>query len=119
MTINAVLGNVVLATATANYIWPQAPANFNVVFSNNRGLFKGELIASLSWTANNAEYFPIVKYRIYRSQDNKEFEMIAELSSDTFEYIDLNLNPKSKYSYKLTSIDSDGDESDFSKTFQN
>ncbi|MBN2543838.1 PKD domain-containing protein [bacterium] len=118
VTVYAVLGDITLATATASFIWPQAPANINVVYSDNRGLFKGESIASLSWTANSAEYFPIVRYRIYCSQDNKAFEMIAELSSDTFDYVDSGLNPKSKYSYKMTSIDSDGDESDFSETFQ-
>ncbi|HID55728.1 TPA: hypothetical protein EYP37_04305 [Candidatus Poribacteria bacterium] len=53
-------------------------------------------------------------YRVYRSDDNVHFEMIAEVSGNITRYVDRDVRNGETYYYAVSSFDLDGNESDLS-----
>ena len=114
--VSAVLDGEVLGTAQVEFTWPKPPANVTLELKENRSLFRGEYYAYLSWSANPDEVYTPATYRIYRSVDGGAFELIAEVGADVFTYADEALPGGSSYSFAVSMVDSEGDESDLSAT---
>jgi PKD repeat protein len=100
-----------LATATIEYTWPQPPLNLKVVMKEDRGLFKGVYYSYLSWSANTSDIYAPAFYKIYRSTDGGAFENIGTTNASTFEYVDSNVAAGQNYTYAVSTVDGDGDES--------
>jgi lysophospholipase L1-like esterase len=77
-------------------------------------------INSLSWTANDGNAgIPLKNYRLYRklaTQGDGEFTLQAEIPPNALLYEDSDLEVKTRYDYRLTSLSQAGVESDPSPT---
>jgi hypothetical protein len=111
VTVKAILQGKVLGTIKIEFSWPQPPVNLAAELKTNRSLLRGEYFAYLSWSANTEEIFTPGKYRIYRSTNNGAFELAAEVGASTYTYIDKFLPAGNQYSYAVSMVDSEGDES--------
>ena len=65
------------------------------------------------------EWFPngerdLTGYRIWRSEDNVDFDLLEEVSSDTARYVDTDVINGSTYYYAVSAFDFDDNESDLS-----
>ena len=65
------------------------------------------------------EWFPngerdLAGYRIWRSPDDDEFDLLAELSDDAFQYVDNDVRNGATYFYAVSAYDADGNESEVS-----
>jgi fibronectin type 3 domain-containing protein len=96
---------------TINNIWnmekytnkkPSPPTNIIAIPGNSNVL--------LIWSKNKE--LDVLKYKIFRSNFNTNFHLIAE--TENTNYRDLNLLNNTNYYYKLKSVDNSGYESDFS-----
>ncbi|MBN2135660.1 MAG: SBBP repeat-containing protein [Acidobacteria bacterium] len=111
-TITSSLAGDDICSVQITYTWPKSPLNLTAEVDENRGLFKGKLFVTLSWSENTSDLYETAGYRVYRSVNGSDWELIAELSAETYTYTDEKLSVKDQYSYAVTKIDTDGDESD-------
>ncbi len=110
-TVSAVLDGDVFKSETAEFAWPQPPADVKVELKENRSLLQREYYAYLSWAENPQEVFTPAKYRIYRSTDGGAFELVDEIDAAVFSYEQGPLPAGHQYSYGVSMVDSEGDES--------
>jgi len=90
------------------------PINFSVQRLENNLIFFKEYINRLTWIANPMNTQNIVAYRIYikaSSDPSSAFDLLVELPANTMSYDDRGLQKESSYTYRITSIDEDGRES--------
>lgn len=91
------------------------PVNIALKRDINKSLFREEAYHTITWSANpENKYVTIAKYNIYRklqSEGDDKYKLIASVSANTFQYVDKKLDPKAKFHYALTSVDTDGNES--------
>jgi PKD repeat protein len=112
--IGVTLDGFALASADINYTWPQPPANISVKMDVNRSLFRGEYFPTISWSANPSEIYVPSAYKIYRSTNGGAMELIGTVAASTFTYSDERLPAGNTYSYSVSMVDSEGDESSLS-----
>jgi len=105
---------------------PFPPINVRVERKKDDALFKVKYLNVIVWERNNknTDYFNISKYKIYRriKEDIDYYCFIKEVSGTTFWYEDYGfseLKEADKYEYVVTAVDSQGEESDFSKPGSN
>lgn len=100
-------------TITAFEVYP--PVNIALKRDINRSLFREEAYHTITWASNpENKYVTVAKYNIYRklqSEGEDKYKLIASVSANTFQYVDKKLDPKVKFHYALTSVDSEGNES--------
>jgi hypothetical protein len=81
----------------------------------NSYLFYKEKINTISWKQNPLnEAVTILSYKIYRKKSNESdssYNLVTTVNGSTFEYKDRKLPINEKYSYRLTAVDSQGNES--------
>jgi PKD repeat protein len=111
-TITANISGVPKCSANLEYIWPKPPAQVQLKLRQNRSLFTYEYMAFITWLPNPYEIFPPFAYRIYRSIDDSPFELIGQVDSAIFKFDDQHLFKSKNYSYSVTTVDNEGDESD-------
>ncbi len=91
------------------------PVNISLKRDINKSLFREEAYHTISWAANpDNKYVTIAKYNIYRKlqrEGDDKYKLIATVPANTFSYSDKKLDPKLKFHYALTSVDSEGNES--------
>lgn len=100
-------------TIVAFDVYP--PVGISLKREINKSLFREEAYHTITWSANpENKYVTIASYRIYRklqSEGDDKYKLIATVPSNTFKYTDGKLDPKLKFHYALTSVDSEGNES--------
>ena len=94
------------------------PINIQYNFKINRNLFTKECLYEITWEQNplnQAHGVHVVLYRLLRKEKGSaQFDnVIAEVKSDTFVYLDRRLNEsdENRYEYTVTAVDSLGNES--------
>ncbi len=110
--ITARAGSTTLCSSTVEYTWPEPPVNAAADKSDDRGLFKGAYYVALSWSPNTADIYTPEKYKIYRSDDGGEWQLLAAVDADTLQYADENVPAGKSYRYGISTLDTEGDESD-------
>ncbi len=105
-------------TIQIRYTWPQQPVNQNLTYTTRRSLFKGLHDVTLTWAANPRTQYPARSYRIYRSTDGGAFNLIGEVGANQFRFEDKDLVAGPEYIYAVTTVDTDGDESDINTTLE-
>lgn len=100
-------------TIVAFEVYP--PVGISLKRDINKSLFREEAYHTITWSANpENKHVTIASYRIYRklqSEGDDKYKLIATVPSNTFKYTDEKLDPKLKFHYALTSVDSEGNES--------
>jgi PKD repeat protein/predicted GH43/DUF377 family glycosyl hydrolase len=100
-----------------------APSGVTLEKQINRSLFKATAQNLLKWSANPQTYgCTVLKYNIYRklsSQSDSSYQLIGSVDGNTFTFIDTNIALNERYSYVLTSVETDGHESAFSASVTN
>jgi hypothetical protein len=102
----------------------QPPTQVTIDISINRGIFYGEAINTISWQPDpyNSQ-FSIDQYNIYRKEAEFEgeifFKLHASVPAGQLFYADEQLDSNKKYTYYVTTVDSDGKESPKSKIVEN
>ncbi len=90
------------------------PSQFSLQRLVNNLIFYKEYINRLTWTANPMNTRNIVRYKIYRrvSADSASaFLLLVELPANVFSYDDRGLKKGIAYTYRITAVDEDGQES--------
>jgi len=91
------------------------PLNPSLSVTINSYLFYKEKINTISWKQNPLnEAVTISSYKIYRkksSESDSSYNLVTTVNGSTFEYKDRKLPINDKYSYRLTAVDSQGNES--------
>jgi len=92
------------------------PINITLTTEFNKILFFQEELNIIRWESNPSNQPPvtIVNYKIYRKesgQGDETYQLISTEEATTFEYVDHNLSKDKKYTYALTSVDQEGNES--------
>ncbi len=72
----------------------------------------GDGYVIIQWYPNGE--FDLEGYTVWRSENNNDFDSIAELSANATEYTDNNVRNGRTYYYAVSAIDYDGNESDLS-----
>jgi hypothetical protein len=91
------------------------PDNFAVKKLVNDYLFFVQYVEKLSWSANPRNSVPIKNYRIYTRHahvEDQPFELLVEVSGQTYSFERRGLLPEEEYLYKITSVDESGQESE-------
>ena len=83
---------------------PSIPSNFDY-----SGSLSGDGGVYLTWSENSED--DLAGYRVYRSFDNADFSYLATTQDDF--YLDSGLDYNTAYSYKITAIDDEDNESGF------
>jgi len=100
-------------TVTEDNTFP--PLNVTLTTVINNSLFQKEKINVITWQKNPLnEPITVDKYNIYRKkieQNDNQYKHIASLDANASEYLDRKLPFNEKYSYVLTTIDTNGNES--------
>ncbi len=98
---------------TAFEVYP--PVSISLKRELNKTLFREEAYHTISWAPNpDNKYVTISSYKIYRKLQNEsedKYKLLATVPATTFQYTDKRLDPKLKFHYALTSVDSEGNES--------
>jgi hypothetical protein len=91
------------------------PLNLSLSVAVNSYLFYKEKINTISWKQNPLnEAVTVSSYKIYRKkagESDSSYNLLTTLSGSTFECKDRKLSLNEKYSYRLTAVDSQGNES--------
>lgn len=111
-TITAYISGVPKCSAGLEYTWPKPPSQVQLKLIVNRSLFTYEFSGLLIWQPNAYEIYPLSIYRLYRSVNDSPLELIGEVDSMTLQYEEMHLNKSIKYTYAVSSVDNEGDESD-------
>jgi len=108
------LNNEASVTLIAEYrLYP--PANFQVQSLQNDFIFYKEYVNRLTWTANPLNRGVIVSYRLYRKpkgQPDDSFVFYKEFDVSLTSFDDRGLKKDELFSYRLTSVNEKGRESD-------
>ena len=91
------------------------PANFELERVENNLVFFKEYINKLTWALRPYNPTQVVKHRLYRKAKeapDSSFRLIAELDVTVFTYHDRGLREDELYTYRITSINEFGDESE-------
>jgi PKD repeat protein len=105
--------NYSLASTEVEYLWPKPPVNISGKATVNRSLTRGYVNrVELQWNANPDQPYPISKYRVYRRYGNNDWEFMAEIPYHIREYTDSAMPSPKNLAYAVTSVDTDGDESE-------
>jgi hypothetical protein len=112
-TINIKVDGYLLGQAEIEYLWPQPPINLSGKVIANRSLTRGQVRSvNLRWNANPDQPYQIRKYRVFRSSNNNDWELLTEFPYYIREYIDNSVPSPKNLKYAVSSIDIDGDESE-------
>ncbi|MFA9452728.1 MAG: S8 family serine peptidase [Candidatus Aminicenantaceae bacterium] len=90
------------------------PENFGLTRLKNDYIFFIQFVDRLEWDANPQNKIPVKGYRIYArptSGQNLAYELLAEVDADTFWVDHRGLDSQELYTYKITSVDEEGNES--------
>lgn len=89
------------------------PLNLRITTIENNFIFFREKINRISWQANPDNIIPLAGYKIYRKDSSEtNYALIATLLPDGLHYDDRALRNPDSYSYRVTSFDELGRESD-------
>lgn len=111
-TLTISLDGFNVLTASLVYTWLLPPINPSVQDEVDRTLFKANRSAVITWSANPGELYTPKYYKIYRSTNNSEFSLSGTVNANVFSFRDENLLPENAYTFRVTMVDSAGDESD-------
>ncbi|MBN2346966.1 MAG: S8 family serine peptidase [Candidatus Aminicenantes bacterium] len=104
-----------LATVTAKF-YPVLPATaFAVQRLESDLIFSKEYVNRLSWQANPENKVTVAGYKLYRKAkgaDDGAYQLLQQFAPTVFSYEERGLTAAQLYTYKLTTIDSRGRESD-------
>jgi len=56
--------------------------------------------------------FTPAHYRVYRSENGGAFQLAGEVDAQTFNFVDSGLSIEKRYSFVVTMVDEEGDESE-------
>jgi hypothetical protein len=107
---------VVNALAALDFV-PRAfypPENFKWSRLTNDYIFFFQFVDVLQWAANPRNEIPVIGYRIYArrtSGQNLAYELLAEVDAGTFRLEHRGLDADERFTYKITSLDAEGNES--------
>ena len=92
------------------------PLNIRWETFNDDSMFLTRYITNVKWekNPNNDKIVEVILYRIYRKENHADpitFKYIGEVDAQLFTYDDYDIDEKDKYSYTVTSVDSQGHES--------
>jgi hypothetical protein len=90
------------------------PSQFSLHRAVNYFIFYKEYINRLTWTANPMNTRNIVRYKIYArvtADSASAFDLLVELPANVFSYDDRGLKKGITYTYRITAVDEDGQES--------
>lgn len=92
------------------------PLNIRWETFKDESMFLTRYIVNVKWEKNpsNNEIAEVVLYRIYRKENHADpasFKYIGKVGAQIFTYDDYDIEKKDKYSYTVTSVDSQGHES--------
>ena len=90
------------------------PSQFSLQRLVNNFIFYKEYINRLTWTANPMNIRNIVRYKIYArvtADSASAFDLLVELPANVFSYDDRGLKKGIAYTYRITAVDEDGQES--------
>ncbi len=92
------------------------PLNIRWETFNDDSMFLTRYITNVKWekNPNNNKIVEVILYRIYRKENHADpitFKYIGEVDAQLFTYDDYDIDEKDKYSYTVTSVDSQGHES--------
>ena len=91
------------------------PLDLRLTALVNDYLFYREYINRLTWSSNPANRTQIIHYKIYRKETqepNTAFRLIGEVDADARGFDDRGLRRAQSYTYRVTSVDENGRESD-------
>lgn len=113
-----------LSTTLFSWNLHQPPTQVTIERSINRGIFYGEAINTITWQPDpHNSQFSIVQYNIYRKEAGFEgeifFKLHATVPAGQLFYADEQLDSNKKYTYYVTTVDSDGKESPKSEIVEN
>lgn len=92
---------------------PRAPAGLSAHSQVVSSLFSGIKSVYLSWDENPG---PVIGYNIYRTETSRQnYQKINSSPLTQAFYVDRNLDPNISYFYVITAVDSQSNESNFSK----
>lgn len=88
---------------SADLYLPSTPLNFKI--------FQDVESSVLKWNASSKGTFEVAGYIIYRGENSEDLTKIAEVKPTELKYDDIDVIPAKKYYYKITAIDTAGNES--------
>jgi hypothetical protein len=107
-----------LAIVTEGGVFP--PLNPTLKTEINDYLFYKEKINTVFWESNPLNSLIVVtSYKVYRNKSTENdaaFKLLSTVNGTTYSLKDRYLSPSEKYSYRVTAIDSQGNESQYSVT---
>ncbi|GEM_PF-4550259 len=95
---------MVLAFSTVNLLHADAPYNLKARFIGTN--------VELSWS--NGTYTNVEKLRIYKKTQHSSFFILTNLTKNSTNYTDIDVQPYTYYRYKLVTVSSNGTEIDSS-----
>lgn len=104
-----------VVTVTARFYPVLPPANAQLQRLENDYIFYKEYVNRLTWAANPADMTTVTAYNIYRKDkgaDDSVYARLASLPAAVFAYEDRGLASAQFFTYKITSVNSRGKESD-------
>ena len=104
-----------VATLTAKFYPLLPPANALLQRLENNFIFYKEYTNKLTWQANAENKTAITAYKLYRKvkgADDSTYVLLASLPPTTFTYEDKGLKKDQLFTYRITSVNSRGKESD-------
>ena len=94
---------------------PEPPQGLAVESKINRGVFKGEVVNTLTWsTSSGNPRAKIMEYRIYRKvagQSDTSYQKVGQVTGAAYQYEDKVQTQKEKYVYALSAVSETGVES--------
>ena len=104
-----------IASITAKF-YPVLPASgFSLQRLESDLIFSKEYVNRLSWQANPENKVTVTGYKLYRKAkgaDDSAYQLLQQLAAGVLSYDDRGLAADQLYTYKLTTIDQKGRESD-------
>jgi len=117
LVVNDSIADSGMATATviAKFYPVLPPSGFALQRLENDLIFSKEYINRFSWQANPENKVTVTAYRLYRKAkgaDDSAYQLLQQFAPTVFTYDDRGLAASDLYTYKLTTIDQRGRESD-------
>jgi subtilisin family serine protease len=104
-----------VAAVVAKFYPVKPPANAQLQRLENNFIFYKEYVNKLTWQANPENKSTIVNYKLYKKVKgaaDSTYALVSSLPPTTFVYEDKGLKKDQLFTYKLTSLNSRGKESD-------
>ncbi len=105
-------GEMMLYTVSKLGFFPPTSCIYNLV--ETRTLFSHDVLNRLTWEANskNDEVDVVIdKFNIYVTKNGGNRELLASVSSGTFQYDHKDIDKDADYLYEITSVTNEGEES--------